>query len=130
VRRNSGGGYTYPELAAAGLWTTPSDLARFMIGVQRNAGDKGRPLLSPAMMRTMLEPVKNSYALGLEIEGKGPTLSFSHGGSNMGFQNSLYAYVEHGDGAVVMTNGDNGPHWPRASCAPSLRNTANRAARS
>jgi hypothetical protein len=104
-----GGAYTYPELAAAGLWTTPSDLARFILGVQRNADAKGQALLSPAMMRTMLEPVKNGYALGLDIEGKGSTLAFAHGGSNRGFQNALYAYVEHGDGIVVMTNGDNGP---------------------
>jgi hypothetical protein len=107
-----GGAYTYPELAAAGLWTTPSDLARFLIGVQRgvqhNRDDKGPPLLSPAMMRTMLEPVKNSYALGFGIDGKGPTLSFGHGGSNMGYEDVLLGYVEHGDGVVVMTNGEGG----------------------
>jgi CubicO group peptidase (beta-lactamase class C family) len=103
-----GGPYTYPELAAAGLWTTPSDLARFAIGVQRNADTNGHPLLSPAMARTMLTPVKNGYALGLEIEGKDASLSFGHGGSNMGFQNSLLAYFGKGDGIVVMTNGDAG----------------------
>jgi CubicO group peptidase (beta-lactamase class C family) len=103
-----GGPYTYPELAAAGLWTTPSDLARFALGVQRNADASGHVLLSPALARTMLTPVKNGYALGFEIDGKGPGRSFAHGGSNMGFQNSLYAYVDHGDGIVVMTNGDAG----------------------
>jgi CubicO group peptidase (beta-lactamase class C family) len=103
-----GGPYTYPELAAAGLWTTPSDLARFAIGVQHNADASGQPLLSPAMARAMLTPVKNDYALGFEIEGKGADRAFTHGGSNMGFQNSLYAYVERGDGIVVMTNGDAG----------------------
>jgi len=102
-----GGPYTYPELAAAGLWTTPSDLARFILGVQRNADTQGNPLLSPAMARTMLTPVKNGYALGFGIEGKGPAQSFGHGGSNMGYQNVLSAYVE-GDGVVVMTNGDAG----------------------
>jgi CubicO group peptidase (beta-lactamase class C family) len=103
-----GGAYTYPELAAAGLWTTPSDLARFVLGVQRNADDKGQALLSPAMMRTMLQSVKNGYALGFGIEGKGPALSFGHGGSNMGYQDALFAYIGHGDGVVVMTNGDGG----------------------
>lgn len=108
-----GGAYTYPELAAAGLWTTPSDLARFAIGVQRTAKGQqppasGRVLLPPDLARAMLTPVKNGYALGFEIEGKGADRAFTHGGSNMGFQNSLYAYVERGDGIVVMTNGDAG----------------------
>jgi CubicO group peptidase (beta-lactamase class C family) len=109
-----GGAYTYPELAAAGLWTTPSDLARFIIGVQRNADDKGQALLSPAMMRTMLTPVKSGYALGLGIEGKGPALSFGHGGSNMGYQDVLFAYIGHGDGLVVMTNGEGGNNVAQA----------------
>jgi CubicO group peptidase (beta-lactamase class C family) len=103
-----GGPYTYPELAAAGLWTTPSDLARFAIGIQRNADAQGNPLLSPAMASTMLTPVKNAYALGFGVDGKGPALSFGHGGSNMGYQDVLFAYVDHGDGLVVMTNGDGG----------------------
>jgi CubicO group peptidase (beta-lactamase class C family) len=103
-----GGPYTYPELAAAGLWTTPSDLARFVLGVQRNADERGQPLLSPAMARTMLKPVKNSYALGFGIEGNGPALSFGHGGSNMGYQDVLFGSVEHGEGVVVMTNGEGG----------------------
>jgi CubicO group peptidase (beta-lactamase class C family) len=108
-----GGAYTYPELAAAGLWTTPSDLARFAIGVQRTARgqqppESGLVLLPPELAHAMLTPVKNDYALGFEIEGKGADRSFAHGGSNMGFQNSLYAYVERGDGIVVMTNGDAG----------------------
>lgn len=103
-----GGPYTYPELAAAGLWTTPSDLARFILGVQRNADTQGNPLLSPAMARTMLTPVKNGYALGFGTDGKGAARSFGHGGSNMGYQDVLSAYVEGGDGVVVMTNGDAG----------------------
>jgi CubicO group peptidase (beta-lactamase class C family) len=103
-----GGPYTYPELAAAGLWTTPSDLARFAIGIQRNAGVAGQALLSPAMAQTMLTPVKNGYALGVGIEGQGPSLSFGHGGSNMGYQDVLFAYAGGGDGVVVMTNGEGG----------------------
>jgi CubicO group peptidase (beta-lactamase class C family) len=103
-----GGPYTYPELAAAGLWTTPSDLARFILGVQRNADAQGNPLLSPAMARTMLTPVKSGYALGFGTEGKGPSLSFGHGGSNMGYQDVLFAYLGRGDGLVVMTNGEGG----------------------
>jgi CubicO group peptidase (beta-lactamase class C family) len=103
----AGGPYTYPELAAAGLWTTPSDLARFALDLQRSAGG-GKGVLSPAMARTMLQPVKNGYGLGVRVEGQAETLSFAHGGSNMGYQNKLFAYAGHRDGAVIMTNGANG----------------------
>ena len=103
-----GGAYTYPELAAAGLWTTPGDLARFILGVQRNADERGQALLSPAMARTMLRPVKNSYALGFGSDGKGPARSFGHSGSNMGYESFVSGYVERGDGVVVMTNGEGG----------------------
>ena len=102
----AGGPYTYPELAAAGLWTTPSDLARFALDLQRSAsGAKG--VLSARMARTMLTPVKNGYGLGVNVQGTGASLSFAHGGSNTGYQNTLFAYAR-GDGAVVMTNGANG----------------------
>lgn len=103
----AGGPHIHPELAAAGMWTTPSDLARFALAVQRGSIGAGGAL-SPTMTRTMLRPVMNNYALGLEIDGKAPQQAFGHGGRNVGYENSLYAYVQRGDGAVVMTNGDGG----------------------
>ncbi|UVW28086.1 serine hydrolase [Massilia sp. H6] len=103
----AGGPHTHPELAAAGMWTTPSDLARFALALQRGMADAGADgALSPAMTRTMLRPVMNNYALGLEIDGKASQQAFGHGGRNVGYHNSLYAYVQRGDGVVVMTNGD------------------------
>jgi CubicO group peptidase (beta-lactamase class C family) len=104
----AGGPYTYPEQAAAGLWTTPSDLARFAIWLQDTVAGKNQAVLSKDLARDMLRVVRNDYALGLNVEGKEATASFSHGGSNTGYQNTLFAYTEHGDGAVVMTNGDAG----------------------
>jgi len=104
----AGGPYTYPEMAAAGLWTTPTDLAKFALGIQHAAAGRPKAVLSPAMARAMLTPVRNDYGLGVEIDAETKDRAFGHGGSNMGFQNSLYAFVEHGDGAIVMTNGDNG----------------------
>jgi len=104
----AGGPYTYPELAAAGLWTTPSDLAKFALALQQAAAGKGKGVLSKQAARDMLRPVGKGYGLGLQLDGTGAAASFEHGGSNTGFQNTLFAYVEHGDGAVVMTNGDNG----------------------
>jgi CubicO group peptidase (beta-lactamase class C family) len=104
----AGGPHVYPELAAAGLWTTPSDLARFAMAVRRAAGGAPGALLSPSMAATMLTPVKSDYALGLEVRGEAGSQSFSHGGSNEGYENFLVAYTASGDGAAVMTNGAQG----------------------
>jgi CubicO group peptidase (beta-lactamase class C family) len=104
----AGGPHVYPELAAAGLWTTPSDLARFAMAVRRAAGGASGALLSPSMAATMLTPVKSDYALGLEVRGEAGSQSFSHGGSNEGYENFLVAYTASGDGAAVMTNGAQG----------------------
>lgn len=101
-----GGAFTHPEQAAAGLWTTPLDLAKFAIAIQQGAAGRNNGVLSPGMTRTMLTPVMNDYALGLQIQDKGK--SFGHGGSNMGFKSSLVAFIEGGNGAVILTNGDNG----------------------
>lgn len=100
--------HTYPEMAAAGLWSTPSDLARFAIEIQRAlAGDSGR-ILPPEMARRMVTPQAGNYGLGFWIEGAGDSLWFSHGGSNAGFRSNLVASGQRGSGAVVMTNGDRG----------------------
>ncbi len=101
-----GGAFTYPEQAPAGLWSTPLDLAKFAIAIQQGAAGHDTGVLSPTMTRTMLTPLLNDYALGLQLQDKGK--AFGHGGSNMGFKSALVAFVEKGDGAVILTNGDNG----------------------
>ncbi|HKY03463.1 MAG TPA: serine hydrolase domain-containing protein [Blastocatellia bacterium] len=101
--------HTYPELAAAGLWTTPSDLARFAIELQKARIGKSSRVLNQNMVNQMLTVQAGSYGLGLGIEGKDATATFSHGGSNVGFKCILTAYMDSGQGFVIMTNGDNGP---------------------
>ncbi|WP_338764556.1 serine hydrolase domain-containing protein [Massilia sp. METH4] len=103
-----GGPHTYPELAAAGLWSTPSDLARLAIEVKLSAGGQSNKVLSQSMTQLMLAPVLDNFALGWRIEGSGQAQSFNHGGANAGYQNMLVAYTERGDGVAVMTNGDRG----------------------
>lgn len=99
--------HTYPEQAAAGLWTTPSDLVKVLLAVQSaHAGDT--KLLPVAVTRQMLTAGQGNYGLGWGVEGKDKNLSFGHGGSNAGFRCQARAYTVKGQGAVVMTNGDNG----------------------
>ena len=109
--------HVYPEIAAAGLWTTPSDLARFAIGLQRAyAGEPGSILAQP-LAREMLTPQivsdgrtggLNALGIGPFLGGEGKTARFGHSGGNEGFRCHLLAYREGGYGAAVMTNSDAG----------------------
>jgi len=103
----AGRAHTYPEMAAAGLWTTPTDLAKFLIEIQRAVQGRST-VLSATMAREMITVQKGRYGLGLGLEGSGPSASFGHGGSNAGFKCQMTAFVHGGRGAVVMTNGDQG----------------------
>jgi CubicO group peptidase (beta-lactamase class C family) len=101
--------HLHPEMAAAGLWTTPSDLARFALALWQARQGGASPLLSPAMAKQMMTKQKNEYGLGLLLGGGGDKLvSFGHDGSNVGYKCALVMLVESGQGAVVMTNGEQG----------------------
>ena len=102
-----GGPHVYPEMAPAGLWTTPSDLARYAIEVQKSLAGKANHVLSAAMVRQMLTPVKDHQGLGPGTGGSAAHPYFTHGGANEGYRCNLMAYND-GDGVVIMTNGDNG----------------------
>ena len=101
--------HVYPEQAAAGLWTTPSDLARFAIEVQRAIrGPKGT-VLTQASVREMLTAVgAGGFAVGFTVNQRGEGWYFNHSGGNWGFGCDLLAHFRKGYGVVVMTNGDAG----------------------
>jgi len=103
-----GGPHTYPEMAAAGLWTTASDLATFAISVQEGLEGKRNPVLSQAMMRQMVSRQFHDEGLSWGVRGEGNTVSFSHGGVDEGFDAFLFAYASTGDGAAIMTNANGG----------------------
>jgi CubicO group peptidase (beta-lactamase class C family) len=96
--------HTYPEMAAAGLWTTPSDLSRFAIEIQRSAVGNSRKVIAPEMTRQMLTRQIDNAGLGLGLDGEGRSGRFSHDGRDAGFDAMLVASTEGGQGAVVMTN--------------------------
>src|ERR1700739_4339304 len=72
-----GGAHTYPEMAAAGLWTTPTDLAIYAIEVEQSLVGKANHVLSADMTRQMLTPGMGPWGLGLEIGGSGAAALFS-----------------------------------------------------
>jgi CubicO group peptidase (beta-lactamase class C family) len=100
--------HTYPELAAAGLWTTPSDLAAVAIEVQRSLRGESNRVLSQEMTEQMLEPGLNGQGLGFATYERGGHRYFGHGGSNEGFRCTLIASRDGGFGAAIMTNGERG----------------------
>lgn len=103
-----GGWHTYPEQAAAGLWTTPEDLARFAIGLQQVAAGKANKVMTAALAQDMLRRQMGDWGLGVGVLGDGAALRFSHGGANEGFRAFWVGYRDHASGVVVMTNSDAG----------------------
>jgi CubicO group peptidase (beta-lactamase class C family) len=101
--------HVYPEQAAAGLWTTPSDLARIAIEVQRAIkGPKGI-VLTQASARELLSPTGvGGYGVGFGVAQRGQGWYFSHSGGNWGFACNLVAHYRKGYGLVIMTNSDAG----------------------
>jgi CubicO group peptidase (beta-lactamase class C family) len=96
--------HVYPEMAAAGLWTTPSDLARFVIAVQQSLAGRENTVLSQQTTRLMLTEQKESDALGVFVDGKDKSLRFFHGGRDAGFDAQMVAYAHVGRGVVIMMN--------------------------
>jgi CubicO group peptidase (beta-lactamase class C family) len=103
-----GGWHTLPELAAAGLWTTPTDLAKWAIAIADARAGRATAVLSQDMAKQMLTLQKDSFALGLPVNASGKDFNFWHSGSNVGFRAHFKMFPELGAGVVVMTNGDTG----------------------
>lgn len=148
----------YPATSAAGMWTTPSDLARFAIELQKFRPGADQSLLLPATLTEMLasqgpeddrdskviafregiaEQPPPSWGLGVGLIGRPPT-RFFHSGSNPGYQCEMQAYLNRGQGAVIMTNGDQGWRlareilwaiareykWPEYAYRPEIKKAA------
>ncbi len=100
--------HNYPAQAAAGLWTTPSELALYCIAIQHTLQENTGALLSKETVEMMLTKDKNEWGLGPQLRGSGDSLIFQHGGKNEGFTNQLMAFAQRGNAVIVMTNGDGG----------------------
>jgi CubicO group peptidase (beta-lactamase class C family) len=101
--------HVYPEQAAAGLWTTPTDLARFIIEVQSAVRGPAGKVLAQTSAREMTSPVGTGpFGVGLTMEMRGEGWYFSHGGSNWGFQADIVGHLRKGYGVAIMTNGERG----------------------
>ncbi len=104
----AGGWHIYPESAAAGLWSTPSDLAQVILEMQKATEAKSSKILARNSASLLLKRGLGEYGLGFFVEDLGDRTSFSHSGGTEGYRAQLYGYTRSGQGAVIMTNSQNG----------------------
>ena len=97
-----------PEMAAAGLWTTPTDLAKFAIELQLSLAGRSNKVLTKQSVETMTSSFMEDVGLGFFIEKHGNALYFGHGGADEGFRAELIVSRDKGYGMAVMVNSDNG----------------------
>ncbi|HLK27928.1 MAG TPA: serine hydrolase [Puia sp.] len=99
----------FPEQAAAGLWTNPTDLAKYIIETQLALTGKSQKVLDQKMTKLRLTPyIDKQSALGVFINYSDNTGYFMHDGATKGFRAIYYGSLEAGNGVVVMVNSDNG----------------------
>lgn len=108
--KNLPGGYhVFPEHAAAGLWSTPTDLATLLLAIGRAWRGESRLFLKPETAREMMTRQNGGpYGLGAAIGEADGTLVLMKRGQNVGYQAYLILLPAEGKGMVVMTNSDNG----------------------
>ncbi|HEX8233334.1 MAG TPA: serine hydrolase [Caulobacteraceae bacterium] len=110
-----GGWLLKPNMASGGVWTTATDLARFLSELQKAYVGKPSKLLRPASARAMIDsvpiqapqdgrPISIVRGLGLEVQGEGVSLTFGHGGNNTGYRSEMIGLPD-GRGVVVLVNG-------------------------
>lgn len=104
----SGLWHNYPEQAAAGLWTTPNDLAKYCIEIHEILTGRKEGILKKETIELMLTKHERQWGLGPRLDKEGDSLLFGHGGNNKGFANNYTSFAYLGNSLIIMTNGDNG----------------------
>lgn len=103
-----GGFHIYPEQSAAGLWTTASDLARFLLAIGHSRRGEPGGLLNMSTATEMLTRVPRGGGLGFGISGSAETERYRHSGGNAGYSCFMVAFTKVGRGVVILTNSDRG----------------------
>jgi hypothetical protein len=97
--------HNFPALAAAGLWTNPTELSKYIVEIQLSVAGKSAKVLNQRNAQLMLTPyVDSTVVLGVFIEQRGSRKYFGHEGSDDGFMSQYFGSIEGGDGVVVMMN--------------------------
>ncbi|MEU7905386.1 serine hydrolase domain-containing protein [Actinoplanes sp. NPDC049118] len=102
-----GGWRTIPEMAGAGLWSTPTDLLRLELEIARAASGESE-LLGRDLATQMLTPQLpgGAYGLGTELDDSPGRRRFGHTGDNVGYSCFSFAWPDAGAAVAVMTNSE------------------------
>lgn len=96
------------EQAAAGLWTTSTDMCKLIIEIQRSVKGESNRVLSKQFTEMMLTPYLNeTSALGFFINDNMGNKYFGHDAGNVGFSGAFYGSLEEGKGIAVFINSEN-----------------------
>lgn len=112
-----GGHHIYPESAAAALWTTASDYARFLIELQLSLRGQSNRVLSRESAEMLIAEVRERYGLGVGLRSIHGQTYLWHAGANDGFRGGMLAHPTLGYGLVVLTNSDRGDELTEAVIA-------------
>jgi CubicO group peptidase (beta-lactamase class C family) len=107
-----GGWNNHPEQAAAGLWATASDMAAFLIEIGKGYRGESK-VFARASLRKLLSESFDGHAYGFRLIGKGEQVFITHYGGNVGYRAGMTLNLTTGDGAVYLTNSDNGSNFGR-----------------
>lgn len=101
--------FVFPEKAAAGLWTTPTDLCKYIIEMQLAYKGKSSRVLNQKMAKLHLTPYKNeTTAMGTFLQDRNGEKYFFHDAGNIGFRGFYIAGLTNSKGVVLFVNSDNG----------------------
>jgi CubicO group peptidase (beta-lactamase class C family) len=102
----------YPYPAAAGLWTTTTDLSQLMLELMNALYHKSKIGISSNKIKEMItvQGGKSWTGLGVFLDGSEEEIEISSLGWGVGFQCMMVAYPHLGTGLLIMTNTDLGVH--------------------
>jgi CubicO group peptidase (beta-lactamase class C family) len=105
----------YPEVAAAGLWSTPSDLALLGIEIMKSLGGKSTWMKEEyaKVMTTLPQDIETSYGCGFHVKKQAKGFLFGHGGANTGYHSHMEFCYETKEGIITMINSEIGEEIPR-----------------
>ena len=102
------GWFIYPAMAPAGLWTTPSDLSKFAIEIEKAYAGQSQLLSSQLAHKMLAYESEEIYGLGVALGARGHAVRFWHSGANGSFKCLFEGYPQTSQGLAVITNGDSG----------------------
>jgi len=100
--------FVYPEKAAAGLWTTPTDICKYLVEMQLAYQGKSSKLLNQEMVKLHVTPYTSDVAMGTFLQNRNGEKYFVHSASNEGFTGYFLAGLTNGKGVALFVNSDDG----------------------